>query len=229
VAEPRDHALTAPTLGAIAGFVDTAGFLALFGLFTAHVTGNLVVAGARLAREHTDQFAVRVAMIPIFMVTVAMTVLAVRRLRARGRHPLVPLLGLQIVLLLAFMALGVALRDRLESESWAVFVVGGVGVVAMAIQNAVMRIVVGGSPTTMMTGNVTQFAIDLVDTLAPADGPAPQREARKRLARTGAILLGFVLGAALGAALVHWIGFWCMATPALALVAVIFFERTRTT
>ena len=32
-----------------AGYVDTAGFLALQGLFTAHVTGNFVTLGASLA------------------------------------------------------------------------------------------------------------------------------------------------------------------------------------
>ena len=32
-----------------AGFVDTCGFVALFGLFTAHVTGNFVLIGATLA------------------------------------------------------------------------------------------------------------------------------------------------------------------------------------
>ena len=35
-------------LGFNAGYVDTAGFLALGGLFTAHVTGNFVTLGAAL-------------------------------------------------------------------------------------------------------------------------------------------------------------------------------------
>jgi uncharacterized membrane protein YoaK (UPF0700 family) len=35
-------------LAGIAGFVDTLSFVAQFGLFTAHVTGNFVLSGASI-------------------------------------------------------------------------------------------------------------------------------------------------------------------------------------
>jgi uncharacterized membrane protein YoaK (UPF0700 family) len=43
----KNHRIAA-LLGFVAGFVDTAGFLGLQGLFTAHVTGNFVTLGATL-------------------------------------------------------------------------------------------------------------------------------------------------------------------------------------
>ena len=43
----KNHRIAA-LLGFVAGYVDTAGFLGLQGLFTAHVTGNFVTLGATL-------------------------------------------------------------------------------------------------------------------------------------------------------------------------------------
>jgi uncharacterized membrane protein YoaK (UPF0700 family) len=44
--------VSAPTLlGFNGGFVDTAGYLALQGLFAAHVTGNFVAFGASLVQD----------------------------------------------------------------------------------------------------------------------------------------------------------------------------------
>ena len=49
---------TLPTLLSFnAGYVDTAGFLALHGLFTAHVTGNFVTLGASLVTGTTGAIA----------------------------------------------------------------------------------------------------------------------------------------------------------------------------
>jgi uncharacterized membrane protein YoaK (UPF0700 family) len=54
-----------------AGYVDTAGFLALQGLFTAHVTGNFVTLGASLALGTSGVLAKLLAL-PVFCAVVIM-------------------------------------------------------------------------------------------------------------------------------------------------------------
>jgi uncharacterized membrane protein YoaK (UPF0700 family) len=77
----------------------------------------------------------------------------------------------------------------------------------------------------MMTGNVTQFTIDLTRWMFPGPGRDSERDsvrsqARKRLGKTGGILLGFIAGAALGALAMHYLGFGCLAVPALTVGAL---------
>jgi len=58
--------MTLPLLLSLnAGFVDTAGFLALQGLFTAHVTGNFVTLGAALVLGTSGAVAKLLAL-PVF-------------------------------------------------------------------------------------------------------------------------------------------------------------------
>ncbi len=75
----------AALLGFVGGFVDAAGYLGLGGLFTTHVTGNLAVLGARIARQqmHGAAGAAGVAFIPIFAAAVALAGLIARASRGR--------------------------------------------------------------------------------------------------------------------------------------------------
>ncbi|MEK7492429.1 MAG: YoaK family protein, partial [Pseudomonadota bacterium] len=60
---------TAVLLTIVGGAIDTIGFIALLGFFTAHVTGNLVLAGAALVKGGTGLW-VKLGAIPLFIVTV---------------------------------------------------------------------------------------------------------------------------------------------------------------
>ncbi|MBN9114189.1 MAG: DUF1275 family protein, partial [Pandoraea sp.] len=60
------------TLAFVAGYIDVVGFIALFGLFTAHVTGNFVMIGVQLvASTHVGVLAKLLAL-PVFVIVVAL-------------------------------------------------------------------------------------------------------------------------------------------------------------
>lgn len=65
--------LTLPTvLSFNGGYVDTAGYLALQGLFTAHVTGNFVTIGAALVFG-TSGIVAKLLALPVFCIIIIIT------------------------------------------------------------------------------------------------------------------------------------------------------------
>ena len=84
-------------LSAIAGMVDVIGFLRL-GLFTAHVTGNIVVIAALLVRGGMPNVAQLLA-VPVFVVAVAAVGLIAKAANRRGPAVAWQLLLIQFVLL----------------------------------------------------------------------------------------------------------------------------------
>jgi len=66
-------------LSVIAGSTDIIGFLGLNGLFTAHITGNLVVLAAHLVAGDPTIFSYFVS-VPVFMLVLPVTLLVAGRL-----------------------------------------------------------------------------------------------------------------------------------------------------
>jgi uncharacterized membrane protein YoaK (UPF0700 family) len=77
------------------GYLDTAGYLALQGLFTAHVTGNFVTIGAALAFGTSGVIAKLLAL-PAFCLTIVAARLASFQL-PEGWAPLPAMLNLKLV------------------------------------------------------------------------------------------------------------------------------------
>src|SRR5262245_31864479 len=179
----RGTKLLPSVLSVIAGSVDVISFLGLGGLFTAHITGNLVILAAHVVSGGTAPLAPMLS-VPVFMVVLGLTRLLVGGLEAIGLASLRPLLLLQFLLLAGFLVLCVAAGPRLDPNTATAIVAGMLGVAAMAVQNALVQISLTGAPSTaVMTTNVTHFMMDIGAVLLGRD-PDEVAKARRRAKHT---------------------------------------------
>ena len=200
-------------LSMAAGSVDIIGFLGLNGLFTAHVTGNVVVLAAKLVARDEAPLAYLIS-VPVFVAVLALTTLLAAGLERRQIPTLLPLLLLQFLLLSAFFAISLEADERNDPNTARMIFAGMLGVSAMAVQNALVRLSLTGAPSTaVMTTNVTNFTIDVSEMLLGRD-PARAMSARARARRTLPAIVGFLLGCALGAACEPAFGLPSLALPA---------------
>ena len=167
-------------LGFLAGYVDALGFIALFGLFTAHVTGNFILIGAGLASPVPNSgqtLLLKLLVFPAFVIGVGIVPLLSSWAKTRNKRPLPLAFGVQLVFLAAFMLLGMAAMP-LGSEPSHLAMAGGLcGAAGMGVHSGISRLLLTQlAPTQMMTGNVTQVVIDVVAYLrgerAPVSAPA---------------------------------------------------------
>ena len=212
-------------LSFVAGYVDTCVFVGLFGLFTAHVTGNFVLIGAELV-HHSDNGEVlpKILALPVFILAVMLTVKVVEALRRASRTPVALLLYAEAGLLLVCVGVALALAAPSGATALAAVVPGMLAAAAMGLQNALMRLELASLPsTTVMTINVTQSAIDVAVMLGRRAGPVadPKRaEAKRRFARGWPPILAFTAGAATGAAGYALAGLSALALPALLCIVL---------
>jgi len=215
------HAFPALTvlLSVNAGYLDTASFLGLHGLFTAHVTGNLVTLGASVVLGKCGVVAKLVAL-PVFCCVVALVRLAALWLAEHEWRQLRVLLSIECLLLFVVFTLAVTLGPFPNADAWPAVLTGAMAVAAMAVQNAAHRLHLNGAPpSTLMTGNLTQVMIDGVNLLCE---PEARADVRARMLRILTMIASFASGCGLAVLLFLVIGTWCFAAPALfGLLAVI--------
>ncbi|TAM01836.1 MAG: DUF1275 domain-containing protein [Paraburkholderia sp.] len=208
-------------LAAIAGFVDTLSFVALFGLFTAHVTGNFVLIGAGVA-GFGQGVLLKLMVFPAFIVGVVLSSLLVRSLSEQhARQGARLLYAVQAALMIGFCFAGVWATPVSQPDSLPAMVAGLVGAIAMGVQNAHPRLIQRpGVPNTVMTGNVTQTILDAVDMLSAGTEAGAHSAARARFAKMLPAIVAFAMGAAAGAMGMRYAGFWALLAPACALLGL---------
>lgn len=204
-----------------AGFVDTAGFLALHGLFSAHVTGNFVTIGAALVHG-TAGVVIKLLALPMFCIVIV----AARRLHYWLERRQLPVL--ETLLLIKFALLVTAATCAIhfgpfeQSDTIQGAVTGLTLVAAMAIQNALHRVHMGQMPpSTMMTGTTTQIMLDIADWLnRPV--PGERRAFGPKFVPMVQAMVAFALGCSAGALSYVGLSMMCFVIPpVIALVAYV--------
>ena len=203
------------------GYVDAAGYLALHGLFSTHVTGNFVTLGASLVLGTSGALAKLLAL-PMFCIVVMGVRLLSVALVAKRLPALRTILGIKVALLTTAAALAIVFGPFDSGDGWAALLTGMALVAAMAIQNAIHRIHMGAlPPTTIMTGNTIQIMIDLADLVRGV--PADAREViHSRLSRMSAGVTAFAAGCAAAALIFAKQGIWCFAIPPLVAAGTLW-------
>jgi uncharacterized membrane protein YoaK (UPF0700 family) len=226
-----------PMLSFVSGFVDTCGFLGLFGLLTSQVTGSFVAAGAAFVQREPGLISKLLAM-PMFMIGAAALTLMVARLRARRVNPMPSALLMVAILIALFWIAAVVGQPFQGPDAHPAMLAAILAFMAMGAQSALVRVLFKGSvPANFMTGNVTQVAVELTElTLARAGllnvGNSAADLERVRTATVQLKLLvpmiaSFILGTCIGAHAFITLGYFALVVAAgLVFAAAIWAHLT---
>ena len=202
--ELRRNLLLACALSALAGYVDSIGYLHLGGLFVSFMSGNSTRMGVSLADGNWSAAAEALSLIALFVLGAACGSLIVL---GRGQYSQSRLLLIEALLLAAAALLYAFGLDRLAIAAI---------VVAMGLENAVFQIEGGGGlGLTYVTGALVKVGQLIAAALTGGE----------RFAWVPNLLLwaALVAGSILGALAYHWINLaaiWFAAAVALALSAL---------
>ena len=204
-------------LALLAGITDVTSWILLGGLFTAHVTGNLVLVAADVVTGSQPHLAAVLAL-PVFVVTVVAATAVARKLAGRDDRLQRLLLGAQSLLLVVAAVLSFTGTASASPQGGLALAIGLFAVCAMATQNAYLHLAFPKAPTTsVMTGNLVVAIIAIFD-LATSHGTSAT--ALNKWKDTWPLLAGFIGGCLVGAIASTLFGDHAAVVPATLAVAV---------
>jgi uncharacterized membrane protein YoaK (UPF0700 family) len=184
---PLLRTLVALTL--ISGLVDAVSYLGLGHVFTANMTGNVVVLGFAAAGAAGFSVLASLTSLGAFLLGALCAGRVATVVHGRGR---LLLLAMSVEVIFVAGATAVALGTATVSSGWSRYTVIGILAFAMGVRNAtVRRLAVPDMTTTVLTMTLTGLAAD--SRLAGGDNKGTAR----RTASVAAMLAGAVAGAAM--------------------------------
>ncbi len=196
--------LKSALLNSVGGGIDAIGYIALFGFFTAHVTGNLVVAGASWV-EGDPGLWIKLMAIPIFFLSVLVCKLLIDKgsKLLQNNHLVSSIFLLEALLLFLFMVAGIYFEPFKNAGAPKLAITAYIGLTALAIRNTSGKTLLKDmAPSTVMTGNVTSLGIEMADFLS-----GKHDSSCKAITKSLTNVITFILGAFLGTLLYVQFGF----------------------
>jgi len=195
---------TSIILSYVAGYADTSTFIGADKLFSAHVTGNFVILPYEIV---TNQFAgslLKLISFPVFILAVFISTLIIDHVKD-DRKAINRFMILEGMLLILSGLISWIYRYE-NTNSIVNVLIPMLVVFAMGLQNAFGRYFAKEvfAPTTLMTGNTTQFIIDLAGYLKNKD-PEKQK-LRLKVVHGMYIILPFLIGSFSGAFITKAVG-----------------------
>ena len=193
-----------------AGYCDAATFFGGLGIFSAHITSNFIVFVYDLLTKADIKSWLKLISLPVFLIASFTAESIYSKNKDANR-----LLLIEALLLL--LAGGVAIVFKLWhiSTLWDVYLCTFITVFAMSLQSAYSRIFSASSygPTTAMTGNVTQLAIDLENVITKR-GVVNKADLKKQ----AILVCGFFCGAVVGGIVAKAAGLAALVVPAVIIL-----------
>jgi len=205
-----------PVLSVIAGMVDLTGFFMLGNIFTAHITGNLVIASALVVRGgHVNP--AQLLAIPVFMIALALVWLIAKLSKRKGSSLVRLLLVVQFLLLAAVLVFCVSAKP--SSNPHGILALVAALIAVTACQYALLRLALPKAiSTAVMTGNLTNTVLSIMDAISRGHPLMSADDGRLR--RSLYLLSGFLLGCITAAMAISTMGEWAWSLPA-ALAALV--------
>lgn len=200
-----------------AGYCDSLTFVAADKIFSAHVTGNFIVFAYQVIMGTNDSAWASLITFPMFFISVIVGGWLIAKFS--NVHFLFFCEG---VALLIGAAIAYFLHNAVNGEMVASkYLITMIVVFAMGLQNAAGRRFskVTYGPTTMMTGNVTKFALDIGSMLSSG---SRNKELFSVIGNELITLGGFLAGCIIGAFSGHHFGLLGIALPGITMVIIFF-------
>jgi len=212
---PAPLVITLASLTAVSGFIDAVSFLALGHVFTANMTGNVLLLGFAAAGAAGFSFTASFTALACFLAGAVLGGVLARRIRL---HRSLVLVVMTLEAVLTLIAAVVAASVVGVGVGWPRFLVVAILALTVGTRNAaVRRLGVPDMTTTVLTTTLTGLASE--STLAGGTNP--------NVGNRGTSVVSMFVGALVGAVLVlHAGAAWSLgAAAALVVAAAAYFSR----